>query len=134
MERYGRIVQTMWLVASWVVALGHFAVIVAVIVGGPLAVRRPELLRIHAAVAIAVGSVFAVGADCPFTTWQKYCLRSAHRVPYEGGFIEHYLVRPVTGRDLTTVDEMTIAAIWLVPTVVAYSLIGRRRRLARRRP
>lgn len=125
--------QSVWLVAAWTIGLGHFAVIVAVVIGGPLALRWPKLIPLHMVVAVGVGAVFAAGADCPFTTWQKYCLRAAHRVPYEGGFIEHYLVRPITARPMTTIDKATVAAVWLIPTIVSYSLMWRRSGFQRRR-
>ena len=115
-----------WLVASVIVGLLHFAIIVAVIVGGPLALRWPKLARLHLLVAVAVGGVFAVGADCPLTTWQKWCLRRADRTPYDGGFIEHYLITPITGDGMTTAAKVTVAAIWIVPTVISYSLMWRR--------
>jgi hypothetical protein len=106
----------------------HLTLIVALVVGGPLSLRWPRLVRVHLVIAIAVGGVFVVGADCPLTVWQKACLRRAGRSAYQGGFIEHHLVTPVTGTGITPAITALIVAVWVVPAVVSYSVMWRRHR------
>ena len=81
--------------------------------------------KVHIPAAVATGAVFAAGADCPLTTWQKYCLRRAGDSPYRGGFIEHYLVEPVTGGGITATTKTVIQLTWIVPTVVGYAMVLR---------
>lgn len=117
---------TVWLLASWLIALSHLTVIVYVVVGGPLALRWPRSARAHLIVAVLVGGVFALGMDCPLTVWQKALLERAGRPVYSGGFIEHYLVHPLTGTGMTPTVNAVIVALWVVPTVASYTVLVRR--------
>jgi hypothetical protein len=117
---------TVWLLASWLTAITHLAVIVCVVIGGPVALRWPKAQRVHLVVALLVGAVFALGMDCPLTVWQKALLERAGRPVYEGGFIEHYLVNPLTGGGITLGVNAVIVALWVVPTVVSYTILARR--------
>ncbi len=121
--------RTAWLGLAWVIGACHIAVIVAVVSGGPLAARWPRLVWIHALVGAAVGLVFLLGADCPLTTWQKGALRRADQPLYEGGFIEHTVVRPLTGHGITPTVRIAIVATWVVPTLIGYTMIWRGGRL-----
>jgi Na+/glutamate symporter len=105
-----------------VMAMSHLALIVVLILGGPISVRRPWFVRVHVPAAIATAAVFVMGADCPLTVWEKSFLRRAGETPYEGGFIEHHLVEPITGGGMTPAVSAVILASWLVPTVIAYTM------------
>ena len=124
---YRRVVSAVWTVLGSTMALAHLVLVVVLIVGGPVALRRPWFVRVHVPAAIATAGVFALGADCPLTIWQKYFIRRAGRAPYEGGFLEHYLVEPLTGSGVTPMVNLAIVTVWVLPTVVAYALLIRRR-------
>ncbi len=112
-----------WLAAAWLIALTHLTVIVLLVAGGPITVRHPRFARVHVPVVLAVGAVFLLGMDCPLTVWQKACLERAGRGGYEGGFIEHYIVRPITGGGVTLVAELVIVVTgWCLP-LVSYALV-----------
>lgn len=119
--------SSLWLAAAWLTAAAHFALIAVLVAGGPISLRRPGFVRVHVVVAVAVGTVFVLGADCPLTTWQKYFLQRAGEVPYEGGFVEHYLVHPITGAGMPASMSLIVLAAWLAPTVVSYSILSQRR-------
>ncbi|MFZ4811075.1 MAG: DUF2784 domain-containing protein [Ilumatobacteraceae bacterium] len=120
--------STVWLLASWLIAIAHVAVIVFVVVGGPLALRWPRLWGVHAIVVVLVGSIFVLGMDCPLTVWQKAALERSGRPVYDDGFIEHVIVRPITGNGVTPAVNVVIVATWLVPTVVSYAILATRQR------
>lgn len=117
----------MWSALDLLCAVGHLSLILLLIVGAPLALRWSWMPKVHIPAALATGAVFAAGADCPLTTWQKACQRRAGRRPYDGGFIEHYLVHPITGDGITSTVKVVILLTWVVPTVVGYWLLYRRR-------
>jgi hypothetical protein len=117
----------MWRFAAALFGLSHLALIVLLIVGAPLSLIWNWMPKIHVPAAIATGAIFAVGADCPLTTWQKACIRRSGRQPYSGGFIEHYLVHPITGNGITATVKVVILLTWIVPSVVGYWLLARQR-------
>lgn len=123
---YDSAMSTVWLLAAWLIAMTHLAVIAFVVVGGPFALRWPRIARLHLVVAVLVGGIFILGMDCPLTVWQKAALERSGRQVYDGGFIEHYLVRPITGTGITSTVNVVIVGLWVVPTVVCYGLLAQR--------
>ena len=67
---------------------------------------------VHVPAAIATAAVFALGADCPLTVWQKSFLRRAGTDAYDGGFIEYYVVEPITGDGMTPAVNAIVVAAW----------------------
>jgi hypothetical protein len=116
----------MWSAGAVFFGLCHFTFIVLLIVGAPLALLWSWMPKVHVPAALATGAIFVAGADCPLTTWQKACIRRAGKQPYSGGFIEHYLVHPITGGGITSSVKAVILLTWVVPTVVGYSLVLKR--------
>ncbi|MGI8756175.1 MAG: DUF2784 domain-containing protein [Acidimicrobiales bacterium] len=114
------------LAVGWPVA--HVSLIVFLIVGAPLGITRPLVARLHLVAAVATGTVFALGADCPFTVWEKSARSAAGWPVYRGGFVEHYLVQPVYGGGMTPLVTTMIMAAWLVPSLVGHGIRLRRRR------
>jgi hypothetical protein len=119
-------VADVWSALATLMALSHLALIVVLIIGGPLTLRYPRFVWVHIPAAIATALVFALGADCPLTVWQKAYLRRAGAPPYEGGFIEHYIVEPITGGGMTPAVTAMVLAAWLIPTATAYTVRVRR--------
>lgn len=121
------------LVAAWVMAGLHFALVAFMLSGSLLALRWPRLLWVHAPVALAVLAVEVAGAPCPLTVWELE-LRAAAGVPlYPDGFIDHYFLEPFGAPDVhTTVAQVGIYAVALTPNLIGYGLQAlRARRRAR---
>lgn len=119
------------LAAGGVVAI-HMSFVAFVLVGGFVAWRRPSILRSHVP-AVALSAALAIaGLDCPLTEVEKWLLEQAGEVPYDGGFISHYLVEPVYAPGTTP----TVRVILRIATVgiisVAYGGFLLRRRAAPR--
>jgi hypothetical protein len=68
----------------------------------------------HLTALVATAVVFVAGADCPLTVWQKACIRRSGSTPYEGGFIEHHFIEPLTG-GVTAMTTLGTVAAWAVP-------------------
>ena len=115
------------LVAAWVVAALHFALIAFMLTGSLLALRWPRLLWVHAPVALAVLAVNVAGAPCPLTVWELD-LRAAAGVPgYPDGFIDHYLLEPFGAPDVhTAAAQVGIYTVALIPNLVGYGLLAAR--------
>ena len=114
------------------VAVLHGLVVVLVVTGALVALRRPCLLLLHAPVAVAVLGLHLADAACPLTTLELALRADAGGSGYRDGFIAHYVVGPL-GLDLAdTVVQVGIYAVVLVPNVLAYALLSHR--LLRRRP
>ena len=110
-------------------AILHGAFIVFLIGGGLACLRWPHLLRFHIPAVIGMATVNLLGMDCPFTVVQKHFLERAGEVPYDGGFVEHYLVDPIHPGGITAGVRAAIIACWVVPTAAAYWSLARRRKL-----
>ena len=121
------------LVAAWVMAGLHFALVAFMLSGSLLALRWPRLLWVHAPAALAVLAVDVAGAPCPLTVWELE-LRAAAGVPlYPDGFIDHYFLEPFGAPDVhTTAAQVGIYAVALTPNLIGYGLHAlRARRRAR---
>ena len=112
-----------WLVLARVVALGHLAFVLFLVLGGPLSLRWRRLLPAHLAVVAITVALNRTGMDCPLTTLEKDLLRSSDIEVYRHGFVEHYLVEPVHPTGNSPTVTFVLVAIWLVPTVISYALI-----------
>lgn len=107
-------------VAAVLVVLVHLAFVVFVLAGGFLAWRRPRLLRFHVP-AVAISAGLAVAAlDCPLTDVEKWLLRRAGDTPYDGGFIEHYLVEPVLAGGITPGLHLALRVATVTLVTAAY--------------
>lgn len=106
----------------------HLALVVFLIVGGPASIGRPLLARVHLVTVAGTSAVFLAGYDCPFAVWEKNARVASGWSRYDGGFIEHYLVRPVHAPGITPWVSVAIMAVWLVPSVVGHGVRWRRAR------
>lgn len=103
----------------------HLAFVI-VLVGGAAAVcRHPAWWKLHAPAALAMTVVTLAGADCPLTVLENQLRARAGWSTYESGFISHYLVEPWHPAGIDVPIRLGIIAIWLVPNVVAYTIVVR---------
>ena len=111
---------------SRVVAASHFAFIAFLVVGGPLGRRYTRLRPAHLAAIAATIAINLTSSDCPLTTVETRLLRASGRVPYEHGFISHYLVEPFHPAGIDGRVNLVLLSAWMVPTALAYSITSRR--------
>jgi Protein of Unknown function (DUF2784) len=114
--------------AAAVVAAGHMAFLVYLVLGGFLALRRLGWIWPHlGCTAWSVGITLTQGR-CPLTTLEKWLLVQGGRTPYQDSYIGHYL----SGTVFPAQYEI---AVWLASVVVALAswalVLTRRQRPAR---
>ncbi len=83
------------MVLASAVAVLHGAVVLFMLTGALLALRRPRLVLLHAPVALAVLAVNLAGAACPLTTLELALRERAGAAPYDDGFLGHFLFGPL---------------------------------------
>jgi hypothetical protein len=115
-----------WQAAAVVVALAHLAVVLFLVAGGFVARHRRPLLCAHLAVVAAVVAVSVAQEPCPLTELELRLRELGGVPPYRGGFVEHYLVRPVHPAGLTPAVSVLVHALAVAVNVVAYAGLGRR--------
>jgi Protein of Unknown function (DUF2784) len=115
-----------YLLVARAVVVVHLSFVVFLIVGGPLGRRFRAVVPAHLAAIVAAVAINVTGSECPLTVLEKHFLRLAGRTPYRGGFISHYLVEPVHPSGITGKVNLVLLAAWIVPTAVAYAVLGRR--------
>ena len=120
------------LLADLVVVV-HVGYLAFVAVGGVLAWRWRRLIWPHlAALTVALVSV-TVGFDCPLTNLEKWLRRLAGDHPYQGGFIDHYIVGTVVPRG----DDRLVQVVIALTALAIYGSVvrnGSRSRSKARRP
>ena len=110
-----------WQGAAVAVAVVHLAVVLFLLGGGFLVRRHRRLLPLHLAVVVAVVAVAVVQAQCPLTELELWLRERGGLEVYRGGFIAHYLVRPVYAPGMTSPVEILVNAFAVVVNLVAYA-------------
>jgi hypothetical protein len=114
------------LVAAAVVAAGHMAFLVYLVLGGFLALRRLAWLWPHLACTAWSVHITLTQGRCPLTTLEKWLLAQGGETPYQESYIAHYL----SG---TVYPAQYEIAVWLASVVIAvgsWTLVLTRRRPA----
>lgn len=110
------------------------ALFIAWVVAGAFAVaRRPALAWLHLPAAGWGVWIEATGGLCPLTPLEQSLRRAAGEAGYAGGFIDHYLGAAIYPEGLTREVQWALAGLVLAVNAVAYAMIFRRARAARRR-
>ena len=111
------------------VAVLHAAVVLFMLTGSLLALRRPWVLWLHVPVALAILAIYATGSDCPLTTWELALRADAGEPGYRDGFLGHYITGPLGFPIEAASTKIGILAVAFLPNVVGYGLLlGRARR------
>jgi hypothetical protein len=114
---------------SYGTALTHLVFVVVLVGGSFLVYRRPSRWRFHLPAVVVMAIVAIAGADCPLTKLEGHFRERAGWQPHENGFVSTYLVEPWHPEGITPGIRLLIILIWIVPNVLAYSLVlGSRRR------
>jgi hypothetical protein len=105
------------------VAVLHGTLVLFMVTGGLLGLRRHRLLYVHAPLTLAILGINLAGAPCPLTTLQLRLRAEAGEPPYRDGFIGHYLVEPLGLHLHGAGVQAGLYAIALGPNVIAYGLL-----------
>ncbi|MET9313329.1 DUF2784 domain-containing protein [Kribbella sp. NPDC003505] len=117
----------MWRVLGDVMFVLHAAFLLFFVFGGFLAWKWPRLIWAHLAIVVWSFAIVIVDYDCPFTGVEKYFRRRGGEVPYESGYINHYLDGHIWPEGATPIAEKVGFAL-VVISYIGFFVIRRRRR------
>lgn len=120
--------------AADAVLVVHAAVIVFVLCGVLLVVRRPWLAWLHLPAVLWVVLLEFNGWICPLTPLEVVLRRHAGDAGYAGGFIEHYALAAIYPGGLTREVQFVLGAIVVMVNAVGYLWVWRRRNVRRAMP
>lgn len=102
------------------VVLLHLAVILFVVLGGLLVLRRRRLMWLHLPVVVWGAAIEFVGWVCPLTPLENRLRAAAGEAGYSGGFIEHYLIPLIYPEGLTRELQWLLGALVLLVNALVY--------------
>jgi len=114
--------------AADLVLVMHLCFVIFVVVGGLLALRWPQLARVHIPVAVYGATIEFVGFVCPLTPLEVWLRRRGGEAGYSGGFIDHYITAALYPEGLTRHVQFLLGAGVLLLNAIAYTIWFRRRR------
>ncbi len=110
------------------VAVLHAAVVLFMLTGSLIALRRPGVLWLHVPVALAILTLYATGSGCPLTAWELALRADAGEPGYRGGFIGHYVTEPMGVPIEAPSTQLAIYVTAFTPNVIGYGLLAARAR------
>lgn len=122
------------MLARWLadaVLLLHLAFILFVVLGGLLALRRPQFAWLHLPAALWGVLIEFTGGICPLTPLENALRRRGGDAGYPGGFIEHYLVPLIYPGSLTRPVQVALGAAVVLINLAIYWQVARRARRRR---
>ena len=108
--------------AADAVVLTHFAFVLFVVFGGFLVIRWKKLACVHLPIAVYGATIEFVGWICPLTPLENHFRLLAGDAGYEGGFVEHYIIKILYPEGLTPSISIALGVGVIVINVVAYWL------------
>jgi len=108
------------------VAVLHAAVVLFMLTGSLLALRRPWVLWLHVPVSLAILGLYLTGSDCPLTDWELALREQAGEPGYRGGFLGHYVTEPLGFPIEATSTQVVLLVVAILPNLVGYGLLLRR--------
>jgi hypothetical protein len=110
------------------VVVGHFCFVVFVLGGGLLVLRRRKLALLHVPAVLWGMWVEWSGWLCPLTPLENYLRLQGGGVGYEGGFIDHYVMKILYPDGLTRQMQVVLGCTIALVNVVLYAIAFRPRR------
>ncbi|MFC3457814.1 DUF2784 domain-containing protein [Massilia haematophila] len=114
--------------AATAVLLLHLAFVLFVVFGALLVARRPVLAWLHLPAAAWGFFVEFSGRGCPLTAWENLLRVRAGLAGYEGGFIEHHVLRLLYPAGLTRELQLALAAAVVIVNLLLYGWVFLRSR------
>jgi len=102
------------------VVVFHFCFVLFVLSGGLLVLRRKPFALLHVPAALWGMIVEWFGLNCPLTHIENTLRERGGGVPYEGGFVEHYIMPILYPHDLTRDFQITLGTVILLINLLLY--------------
>jgi hypothetical protein len=112
------------------VLLLHGLFILFVVAGGALVWRSPLAALLHVPALAWAGCISWTGSDCPLTPLENTLRRAAGQTGYEGGFVQHYLLRLIYPEAMTREWQIGVGVFVVLLNLCIYALPLLRRRPA----
>ena len=98
----------------------HLLFILFAVAGGLLLFRRRWLFVLHLPAVVWAVLIEWRGWICPLTPLENYLRHKARQEPYEGGFIEQYLLPVIYPAELTPDIQFILGLFVLVLNILVY--------------
>ena len=109
--------------AATAVLLLHLGFVLFVVFGALLVARRRALAWLHLPAAGWGFFVEFTGRGCPLTAWENLLRMRAGTAGYEGGFIEHHVLRLLYPGELTRELQLALAAGVVIVNLLLYGWV-----------
>lgn len=116
--------------AADLLVIAHLAFVAFVVFGGLLALRWKRLVVLHLPALVWGIYTELFGVICPLTPIEVHLRQLAGQNGYPGDFLLHYLLPVLYPPELTRTVQVWLAVAALIPNLLIYSLLVRRRRAA----
>ncbi|MFH1216954.1 MAG: DUF2784 domain-containing protein [Pseudomonadota bacterium] len=124
--------MTHTIVADIVVVI-HLLFIVFVVAGGLLIFRRRWMLFLHLPAALWGALIEFSGWICPLTPLEQQLRRAASTSPYQGSFVEHYILPIIYPSGLTRELQIFFGITVICINLVIYGCFLRRAFMAEKK-
>ena len=114
-------------IAADTVAVIHFAFVVFVPFGALLALKWHWIPWLHLPAAAWGLFLEMTGRACPLTDLEKALSSLAGESAYAGGFIDHYLVTPISPSGLTKDAQVILLVLVIATNVLSYGWLHAQR-------
>ena len=108
------------------VAVLHAVVVLFMLTGSLLALRRPGVLWLHVPLVMTMLGLFLTGSHCPLTTWELALRERAGEAGYSGGFIGHYVTGPLGVPIEATSTQIGIYVLAFTANAIGYGALAAR--------
>jgi hypothetical protein len=103
----------------------HFAFVLFVVLGGLLVLRWRWVAYLHLPAAIWGALIEFAGWICPLTPLENRLRAAAGSAPYQGGFVEHYLLPLLYPSALTRDIQVVLGCLVLGINLLIYGYLLR---------
>jgi hypothetical protein len=114
--------STLYLILAELTILLHFLFVVFVVLGGLVVLRWPKLIYLHLPM-LAWGIYIELRSGiCPLTPLENHFRHLAGIQPYEGGFINHYLMPILYPHGLTHDTQVLLGVALIMFNILIYGI------------
>ena len=105
------------------VVVAHLLFIIYALFGGLLGLWRKWSLGIHFPAAVWIAVIEFRGWICPLTPLENKLRSAGGAYPYEGGFVEHYLIPVIYPPGLTRTTQFMLGGVAIGVNVAVYLFV-----------